>query len=271
MEKILNENVINTLIIYGKNITFALLIIFIGKIIARKLVNILTNSLHKKELEKTLVIFIGNILYGLIIAFLVIAALGQLGIETTSLAAIIAAIGLAIGLSLQGSLSNIASGIMIIFFRPFKIDDFIEAGGTSGTVEEVGIFTTTLRTPDNKVIILPNAIITSGTITNYSIKPTRRLDMVFSCGYEDDIKKAKEIIEKTVKADKRVLKEPALTVGVLELADSSINFAVRPWVKKGDYFDVKLELNEKIKLAFDKNNISIPFPQRDVHLKSNEK
>ena len=271
MKDFLSQNTINLLTLYGKNIVFALLIFFIGKFVAKKITNFLKNTLEKKKVDETLRGFLGNIVYGLMIAFLAIAALGQIGVQTTSLAAIIAAAGLAIALSLQGSLSNLAAGMMIIFFRPFKIGDFVEASGVIGTIEEVGIFTTNIKTADNKVIISPNAVLTSGNIINYSIKSTRRIDMVFGCSYNDDLKKVKNIIQNIVDNDSRILKDPSVTIGVLELADSSVKFAVRPWVKKEDYFTVLLDLNEKIKLEFDKEGISIPYPQRDLHIVTSNK
>lgn len=271
MENIINENTINLALGFMKNFSLSLLIFFIGKLIVRKVIRIIKEALTKKNIDKTLIVFSCNVLHGISIAFLVIASLSQLGIQTSSLAAVIAAAGLAIGLAFQSSLSNIASGIMIIVFKPFVIGHFIEAGGVVGTVEEVGIFHTKLRTSDNKSIISPNSNIIAGKIINYSIKETRRIDMVFGCSYEDNIKNVKEVIQRVLNEEERVLKDPAPVVGVLELADSSINFVVRPWVKKGDYFDVKLDLNEKIKLAFDEEGISMPYPQRDVNIKNPEK
>jgi small conductance mechanosensitive channel len=191
-------------------------------------------------------------------------------VNTTSLIALIGAAGLAIGLALQGSLQNLASGVMLIVFRPFKDGDFVEAGGTMGVVEEIGIFTTKMRTGDNKEVIVPNGQIFGGIITNYSKRDTRRVDMVFGIGYGDDIRKAKDIIAGIIAADERILKEPEPLIAVGELADSSVNFNVRPWVKSGDYWSVYFDLNEKIKLAFDDNGISIPFPQMDVHIEKSE-
>lgn len=268
MENIINQNSIDAATSIIKNISFALLIFFIGKLIVRKFVNLLKLSLTKKKLDQTLIVFSCNVVSGIAISFLAIASLSQIGIQTTSLAAIIAAAGLAIGLAFQGSLSNIASGVMIILFKPFIIGHFIEAGGILGTVEEVGIFNTKLRTPDNKSIISPNSKIISDKIINYSMKETRRIDMVIGCSYEDDLKKVRKVLEKVLNEEERVLKDPAPLIGVLELADSSVNFAVRPWVKKDDYFNTMLDLNEKIKLAFDAEGISIPYPQRDLNMKN---
>ncbi|MFT5703459.1 MAG: small conductance mechanosensitive channel [Rickettsiales bacterium] len=270
MTEFLSENTINNVILMCKNITLALVIFWAGKFIAKRIINCVRKSLITKKVDETLAKFLSNIIYGLLIAFIAIAALGQLGIQTTSLAAILAAAGLAIGLALQGSLSNIASGVMIIFFKPFKIGDLIEAAGVLGRIEEVSIFTTTIKTADNKTIISPNALLTSGNIINYSSKETRRIDMVFGCSYEDDIKKVKEVLTKIIADDKRIMQDPAPTIAVLELADSSVNFAVRPWVKEDDYWPVLFDTTEKVKVEFDKKSISIPYPQRDLNIKSGE-
>ncbi|MFT6220382.1 MAG: small conductance mechanosensitive channel [Myxococcota bacterium] len=267
MTDFINENTINSAIMLGKNIALALIIFWVGKFFAKKIINCIRKSLITKNVDETLAKFLSNILYGLLIAFIAIAALGQLGIQTTSLAAILAAVGLAIGLALQGSLSNIASGVMIIFFKPFKIGDLVESAGVLGRIEEVSIFTTTIKTADNKTIISPNSLLTSGNIINYSAKESRRIDMVFGCSYEDDIKKVKEALKKIIADDKRVLKDPEPTIAVLELADSSINFAVRPWVLEDDYWGVLFDTTENVKLEFDKQGISIPYPQRDLNIK----
>jgi len=201
-----------------------------------------------------------------LIAFVAIAALSQLGIQTTSFIAILGAAGLAIGLALQGSLANFAAGVMMLIFKPFKIGDFIEGAGVSGTVEVIEIFNTQLRTGDNKLIIIPNAKLTSNNITNYSAKPTRRIELIIGIGYDDDIKKAKDILIQMLGDEKRILTDPAPFVGVKELADSSVNFTVRPWVKSSDFWPVTFGLTEAIKLRFDKEGINIPYPQQDVHL-----
>jgi small conductance mechanosensitive channel len=199
-------------------------------------------------------------------AFVIMAALEKLGVETTSFAAIIAAAGLAIGLSLQGTLGNFASGIMLIMFRPFKVGDFVEAGGVAGVVEEIQIFSTKMKSGDNKEIIVPNGQIVGSTITNYSAKETRRIDLVIGVGYDDDLKKVRSVLEDILGKEARVLPDPAPTIGLLELGDSSVNFAVRPWVKTGDYWPTLFDLQEAIKIRFDHEGISIPYPQRDVHL-----
>jgi small conductance mechanosensitive channel len=251
---------------YGQAILFALLIFIFGKWLAKAVSSVIKRTLKRHKVDDTLVSFISNIAFALLFAFVIIAALSQLGVETTSLAAVFAAAGLAIGLALQGSLSNFAAGVLIIAFRPFRAGDYIEAAGTSGTVEEVSIFTTTLKSPDNKTIIVPNGSITTDTITNYSARATRRLDMVVGIGYGDDIKKAKKVLEEILASDERILKDPAPTIGVLELGESSVNLAVRPWVKTGDYWGVHFDLHEIVKTRFDEEGISIPFPQRDLHM-----
>jgi small conductance mechanosensitive channel len=251
---------------YGTSIFFAILIFFVGKIIAKFAVTLVRKSLKKAKMDDMLVSFVGNISYTLAMAFVIIAALSELGVETTSLAAIFAAAGLAIGLSLQGSLSNFASGVLIVAFRPFKKGDFVEVAGTSGVISDISIFTTTLKTGDNKTVIIPNGGITSGNIINYSTEKTRRIDMVIGCGYDDDLKKTKALLIKLLTADKRVLKDPEPSVALSELADSCINFNVRPWVKSEDYWSVRSDLLLAIKEAFDKEGISIPYPQQDVHM-----
>jgi small conductance mechanosensitive channel len=196
----------------------------------------------------------------------VLAALSTLGVETTSFIAILGAAGLAIGLALQGTLGNIGSGVMLISFRPFKVGDFVTAGGETGTVAGISIFATILHTLDNKVVTVPNAAVTAGNITNFSAREERRIDLSFGIGYGDDLREAKKILEDIISADERILDEPAPFVGVSELADSSVNFVFRPWVKSEDYWDVYFDMNEKVKLTFDEKGISIPFPQMDIHL-----
>ncbi|MBT8126259.1 MAG: mechanosensitive ion channel [Gammaproteobacteria bacterium] len=255
---------------WGLNIIFALLIFIIGKFLVNVITNLVKKLMGKAHVDAILINFIGSIVKSVLLLFVVIASLNQLGVDTTSLIALIGAAGLAIGLALQGSLQNLASGVMLIVFRPFTDGDFVEAGGTMGVVEQIGIFTTMMRTGDNKEVIVPNGQIFGGIITNYSKRDTRRVDMVFGIGYGDDIRKAKDIIAGIVAADERILKDPAPLIAVGELADSSVNFNVRPWVKSGDYWGVYFDLNEKIKLAFDENGISIPFPQMDVYLQKTE-
>jgi small conductance mechanosensitive channel len=253
------------------NIIIAAIILFGGIWLAKRIKQYIAVMMEKREIDALLASFTSNIAYVALVAFVVIAALSQLGIQTTSFVAIIGAAGLAIGLSLQSSLSNFASGVMIIAFRPFKVGDFIEAGGVAGVVEGIQIFSTQMRTGDNKAIIVPNSNITGGNITNYSAKDTRRVDMVFGIGYDDDIKKAKDILVKLLKEDDRILKDPEPLVAVSELADSSVNFVVRPWVNSADFWGVKFDYTEAVKLTFDKEGISIPYPQQDVHMHTVEK
>jgi len=251
---------------YSLKIVAAVAIFIVGRWIAKLLRNLAERMMTKGKVDETLVKFVGNITYVALIVIVVIAALNQLGIQTTSFIAIIGAAGLAIGLALQGSLANFAAGVLMIIFRPFKVGDYVEGAGTAGTVEEISIFTTHLRSPDNKIIIVPNAKITGDNIVNYSAKDSRRLDLVIGVSYSDDLQKVKEVLHDILKNDDRIMKDPASTVGVLELADSSVNFAVRPWVRTGDYWTLFFDLKEKIKERFDAENISIPFPQQDVHL-----
>ncbi|HSR62760.1 MAG TPA: mechanosensitive ion channel domain-containing protein [Gammaproteobacteria bacterium] len=248
------------------NVIAALAIFFIGWWVARIIRKMIVGVMKKKNIDAMLVSFTSNIAYIALFTFVLIAALGELGIQTTSLIVVLSAAGLAIGLSLQGSLSNFASGIMIIFFRPFKVGDYVETAGTAGMIEGIQIFFTQLRTPDNKSITIPNSSITSGNIINYSAKDKRRVDLVFGVSYNDNIKTVKEILEEMLKEDGRILAEPAPTIAVSALADSSVNFICRPWVKTDDYWPVYWDLVEKVKLRFDQEGINIPYPQRDVHL-----
>lgn len=250
------------------SISMAVAIFVAGRWVASLLNNLLVRILRKTRMDKMLVNFIASITHALMLLFVVVAALGELGVDTTSLIALIGAAGLAIGLSLQDSLKNFAAGVMLIVFRPFREGDFVEAGGVSGIVEQITIFNSIFRTGDNREIILPNGKIYSDSIINYSKRDTRRVDMVFGIGYGDDLLKAKRILLEILEQDERVLKEPAPAVTVAALADSSVNFNVRPWVKTPDYWPVLWDTTEKVKLEFDRQGISIPFPQMDVHLHS---
>lgn len=251
---------------FAINIAMALVIYVVGKIVVNILVNVFGKLMTKSKYDDMLIEFLKSIVRAVLMLFVIIASLDQLGVDTTSLAAILAAAGLAIGLSLQGSLSNFAAGVMLLVFRPFRAGNFIEAGGAMGTVNSIGIFTTLMTTPDNKEIIVPNGAIYGGNITNFSAKETRRVDMVFGIGYDDDLKKAKTILEEMIKADPRVLAEPAPQVAVSELGDSSVNFIVRPWANAGDFWGLKFDFTEAVKLRFDAEGISIPYPQMDVHV-----
>ncbi|MGJ8650710.1 MAG: mechanosensitive ion channel family protein [Opitutaceae bacterium] len=260
------DQIIEKLVSFGISALAALVILIIGLFIAKKVKNFFANALNKKGVDATLVGFFSSMLYGAIAVFVVIAAIGKLGVQTTSFAAVIAAAGLAIGLALQGSLSNFASGVLLILFKPFVAGNVIKAGGEVGSVVEVGLLTTELKTPDNVKIIMPNSAIMGGSITNISAHPTRRIDMVVGVGYGDDLNKAKQIMEDLLAADERVLKDPAVTIAVSNLGDSSVDFIVRPWVNAADYWAVKFDFTKAVKEAFDAQGISIPFPQQDVHM-----
>ena len=251
---------------FGIKILAALAVFIIGRWVVKYLRNLTGRLMEKRDVDPTLTKFFASMTYVALLTFVILAALGMLGIQTTSFIAVIGAAGLAIGLALQGSLSNFAAGVLMIIFRPFKVGDFIEAAGVTGTVEEIQIFTTQLVTPDNKTIIIPNAKLTADNIINYSTKGTRRADMVFGVGYEDDIDKARDIINDVISNDERVLKDPPSQIAVSELADSSVNFVTRAWVNAGDYWGVVFDATEAVKKRFDAEGISIPFPQRDVHL-----
>jgi small conductance mechanosensitive channel len=244
----------------------ALLIFVIGRWVAKMVRRGVQRIMTGRGLDPMLVGFLGAILYSILLVAVVIAAVGQLGIQTTPLVAVLGAAGLAVGLALQNSLGNFASGVMLVLFRPFTKGDYVEAGGTSGTVDEVGIFTTVLNTPDNRKVIVPNGQITNDTITNYSAHDTRRIDLMIGVGYGDDLRVARDAIEKTIGAHDKVLDDPEPIVWVMELADSSVNFAVRPWVKAEDYWQVRNELLEQIKGALEDAGCSIPFPQRDIYV-----
>ncbi|MEJ2247565.1 MAG: mechanosensitive ion channel [Acidobacteriota bacterium] len=249
-----------------ENIVFALIILIVGRIIVGILTRVVRRLMVRNKIEEILTKFVVSLTKIALLTFVVIAAIRQLGVETNSFVAIIGAAGLAVGFALQGTLANFAAGVMLIIFKPFKAGDFIEGGGSAGTVDAVQIFNTILKSPDNRKIIIPNSKLTGDNIINYSAMEQRRIDLVFGIGYDDDIKKAKATLEKILSEDERVLKDPAPTVAVLELGDSSINFVVRPWVKTSDYWAVYFDVTEKVKLTFDNEGISIPFPQRDIHL-----
>jgi len=252
--------------VYGIKVIAAAVIFIAGRWISMGLKKISTKLMEKRNVEPAVVSFVGNLTYIAFLVFFIIAAIGQLGIQTTSFIAVIGAAGLAIGFALQGSLSNFAAGFLLIIFKPFKIDDFIEGAGTVGTVEKIHIFTTQLKTPDNKTVIIPNKKLTDDNIINYTLKGTRRIDMTFGIGYSDDIDKAKNIIMNIIENDARVLKDPAPIVAVSSLGDSSVNIVARPWTAASDYWDAYFDITENVKKKFDEEGVSIPFPQRDVHL-----
>ena len=245
---------------FGLRLLYAVLIIFVGRWVVKLLLKIIKSALEKTTVEETVRIFVANLLSTLLMVIIFIAAINQLGIETTSIIAMLGAAGLAIGLALQGSLANFAAGILIVIFRPYKVGDYIEAGSAAGTVLDIQIFSTVLKTPDNKVVVVPNGTIMDSSIINYTGQETRRVDIIASCGYEDDI------LQDIRNQDERILKEPEPRIAVSELADNSINFIVRPWVNSSDVLSVKYSILEQIKKRFDAEGISIPYPQRDVHI-----
>lgn len=260
------HNIIEIVGSYAFSLVMALLVFIIGKWVVNKIVDILGTVLRKvKGMDETLIKFLENIVYYALMIIVLLTALGKLGVETTSFLAILGAAGLAIGLALKDSLGNFASGVMIILFKPFKVDDTVTAGGVTGTVKEVGIFNSIFVTADNQKIIVPNGAITTGSITNVNAYETRRIDLIIGIGYKDDIKKAKEVLTNVATSNEKVLVDKGISVVVSELATSSVNFTINVWVKTSDYSEVKFYLLENIKLSFDKEGISIPYPQQDVH------
>jgi small conductance mechanosensitive channel len=251
---------------FGINLVTAIVIFYFGRTVVGLMMRGLNKVMQAQDVDKTLQTFVSNFARMVLLTFVIIAAISAVGIQTTSFIAILGAAGLAIGLALQGSLANFASGVLIIMFRPYKVGDWVEAAGISGSVEEVQLLTTVLKTGDNKKVIVPNSQIMGSIITNYSANDLRRVDMVVGVSYDDDLDKVRNTLEQLVAADDRILDEPACTIAVSELADSSVNFVVRPWAKTTDYSGVKFDLTEAIKKRFDKEGISFPFPQRDIHL-----
>jgi len=260
------DQVYQVITLHGLRLFAALAILVIGRWLARWIASMSEKAMNRMETDPTLIGFVRKLVYVMLLTFVIMAAIAQIGIQTTSFIAILGAAGFAIGLALQGSLANFAAGVLLIIFRPFKVGDFVEAAGISGVVEALQIFTTTLRTGDNKTIIVPNGQIGSSVIINYSTKDTRRVDLTFGVGYGDDLDHVRTVIRQVLDADKRILAEPSYTIAVAELADSSVNFAVRPWVNSSDYWPVFFDLNEAIKKRFDKEQISIPYPQQDVYI-----
>ena len=266
------EAMANTFIFpYAANIALAIVIFIVGRWLANTLTDVVARLLKKSRMDDMLISFVASITKTILLLFVAIAALNKLGIDTTSLIALLGAAGLAVGLALQNSLQNFAAGVMLIVFRPFKAGDFVELAGVAGVVENIGIFSSVLRTGDNRELIIPNGAIYGGIITNYSARSTRRVDMVFGVAYDDDLKAAKELLRSIILADDRVLSDPEPVVAVSELADSSVNFIVRPWVKSADYWPVLWDTTEKVKLEFDAQGLSIPYPQMDIHMPEKSK
>lgn len=260
------QKLTDAVVVYGMEVLAAVCILIVGRWGANVLRSLVHKILTRREVEGTVVSFVSNLTFIAVMTFVVLAAVSKLGVQTTSFVAVIGAAGLAIGLAFQASLSNFASGFLLVLFRPFKKGDFIEGAGTAGVVEEIQIFTTRLVTPDNKLIIIPNSKLMGDNIVNYSALGTRRVDFKFGVSYGDDLKKVKQVLQRIVDGEKRALKEPAPMIAVSELADSSVNLIVRLWVKSGDYWSVYFDTVEKVKLTFDAEGISIPFPQRDIHV-----
>ena len=260
------ESLVPMLTDWGLKLIIALVIFIIGKWIAKRITNVCKKLLSGADVDPTLVNFLANIVYAILLAAVILAALDTLGIPVTSLLAVVGAAGLAVGLALKDSLGNFAAGVMLVLFRPFKQGDFVEVAGTAGTVTEVKIFNTVLTTPDNKQIIIPNGQVGGDTITNYSANDQRRVDLVFGVGYDDDLKVARGVLEKLCAEHPLVLDDPATAIMVMNLGDSSVDFAVRPWAKTADYWKVYTDLLEQGKIALEEAGCSIPYPQRDVHL-----
>jgi small conductance mechanosensitive channel len=251
---------------WGLKVIGALAVLIIGWIVSKAIRASVRRTLDKSALDKTLVPFISNMIYYAMITFVLLAVLALFGVQTTSFIAVLGAAGLAVGLALQGTLTNFAAGVMLLIFRPFKVGDFVDAGGNAGTVQEIGIFSTTLHSGDNVKIIVANSQIYGTTIKNFSANDTRRNDMIMGVSYNDDLGRAKSVMERIMKEDSRVLEEPAPLVAVSELADSSVNFVVRPWCKKEDYWGLRFDLHRKFKEELEAAGCSIPYPQSDVHM-----
>lgn len=256
----------NIIVTYGIKILLAIAVYVIGKSIVKTLADLIERTLSKRNVDPTVASFTRNIAYYALYTMVIIAALGQLGLQTASFVAIFGAAGLAVGFALQGSLSNFAAGVLIILFRPFKNGDFVEAGGTCGVIHEISIFSTVFKTLDNKTVIVSNSAISSGNIVNYSTEPLRRVDFTVGVSYSANIERVKQELLSIAETEIRVLKDRDITIAVAELGDSSVNFAFRVWVDSTDYWPVFFDLNEKIKIQFDAKGIEIPFPQMDVNI-----
>jgi len=265
MEQLLNK-LIEWGSTFGIKLIAAIAIFIIGRIIAKGIRKLIVKVMDKRKVDKTISSFISSLTFSALLVFVILAALSQLGIQTTSFMAIIGAAGLAIGLALQGSLSNFASGFLIILFKPFKVGDYVDAGGVSGIISKISVFTTEINSLDNKKIIVPNSQIMNGTIINYTAEKTRRVDLVFGVGYNSDLKRVKDILLGIIEKHELILKNPESFVRMGKMNDSSLDFTVRVWTKTEDYWTVYFDLTEQVKIEFDKNGINIPFPQMDVHL-----
>lgn len=260
------EQVSGLVIEYGASLLLAILVLIIGLWLIKKIVKTASRTMEKRNVDASLRPFLASIIKALLTIMLVITVASMVGVEMTSFVAVLGAAGLAVGLALQGSLANFAGGVLILLLKPFKVGDFIEANGFSGTVREIQIFYTYITTTSNQEIVIPNGDLSNNAVTNYSFHDTRRIDMTFGIGYDDDIDQAKKILREIVESDSRILKDKGVDIFLEELADSSVNFHVRAWAKSSDFWDIFNNMNEKVKKAFDAAGISIPFPQRDVHL-----
>ncbi len=261
-----SQTIIDLLLAYTPKLILAVVVLVVGFWLIKRVTGLLETALGKKDVEVTLRRFLGNLTGVLLKALLLISAASMVGIQTTSFIAIVGAAGLAVGLALQGSLSNFAGGVLLLLFKPYRVGDFIEIQGYSGTVHTIQMFTTVLKTGDNKTVFIPNGPVANGSIVNYSLEATRRVDMVFGIGYDDDIDTARDILQRLIDAESRVLSDPASVILLSELADSSVNFTLRLWVNSADYWGVYFDFQEAVKKAFDQGGISIPYPQRDVYL-----
>ena len=260
------QNAVDFLTSYGGGLLSAIAVFVIGRWVAKFVTAMVVRASRRANVDNTLLGFLQNVIYLMLLIAVCIASLGCLGVDTTSLSAILAAAGFAVGMALQGSLGNIASGVMLVVFKPFRVGDYVDFGGTSGTVVEIRMFNTILLKPDNVRVIVPNGNITGGVISNYSAESERRIDLVIGCGYNDDLRAVRQFLEETLAAEPRLLQDPAPVVAISELADSSVNFVVRPWVPSDDYWAVRFDLLERIKLGFDERGFTIPFPSRDVFM-----
>ncbi|MDD2781831.1 mechanosensitive ion channel domain-containing protein [Sulfuricurvum sp.] len=255
---------------YGLKILGALAIFLVGKWIAHKIIALMRRGMERARVDPTLISFASNALYVVLIIMIVVAAISNIGVETTSFMAVFGAAGLAIGLALKDTLANVGAAVLIIFFRPFKVGDFIEASGVMGNVKSINLFSTTLTTADNRSIIIPNGALIAGNIINYTGNHTRRIDMTFQIDYKDDLRLAKEVVFNVLQSHEKVLKEPVPMVAVGALERDGVQLIVRPWVAVEDYWDVSFEITEAVKLEFDKHHITVPFPQMDLHVKKGE-
>ncbi len=258
------ENFVHLVIVYAPKVLLALVLLIVGIIIINRLVRLMRRIMKKREMDPTLIPFLATLVSVILKVMLIISVVDIVGVKTTSFVAVLGAAGLAVGLALQGSLANFAGGVLIMVFKPYKVGDYIQAQGEAGTVQAIQIFNTVLTTPDNVRITVPNGAMSSGSITNYSAQETRRLDLVFGISYGDDLEKAKKILEEMAAADSRILSDPAPFIAVKELADSSVNLLVRIWCKKEDYWNVNFDWQKDVKLRFDKEGLTFPFPQREV-------